>query len=466
MRTVDRLYHSTFIESDKYRSNVTMSGKPILVISALSAFALMLLAWTAMPGTAVVNWTDTYQVIDGFGGSCADFYEPLSSKMADFFFTTSGIGLSLLRIQVVPSFVDCKSYLGREARECLEVGSGPTILKGELAIAKQAVARGVTVWSTPWSPPASMKSNGSLINGGSLLPADYAAWADSLAGYVKLLNSNGVPIYAMSVQNEPDLKTNYGSATFSGNELHDFVPILHSALEAAGFGTTKIMIAEASQWDFSLTNAAMADPAVARDVDILAAHGYGSQRIQAPVNYDKHIWQTEDSSQSSIYDGSMQDALSWASKIHAYLTIGQVNAWHWWFLSDGPKHGNGTDNAALTDINLNYPKRTYMTGQWSRFVRPGWHRIGVSYSGPLQITAFKDPGGQGFAIVAVNSSHQAMSQTFSLNGFAADSVTPWITSDRLSLAVQPPVAVKESNFTYQLPGSSVTTFAGRVTNAR
>ena len=69
VRTVDRLYHSTFIESDKYRSNVTMSGKPILVISALSAFALMLLAWTAMPGTAVVNWTDTYQVIDGFGGS-------------------------------------------------------------------------------------------------------------------------------------------------------------------------------------------------------------------------------------------------------------------------------------------------------------------------------------------------------------------------------------------------------------
>jgi glucuronoarabinoxylan endo-1,4-beta-xylanase len=443
-----------------------MFGRPILVMCVLPALALMLLACAALPGTAVVNWTDAYQMIDGFGGSCADFYEPLSSKMADFFFTTSGIGLSLLRIQVIPSVAECRSYLGRDAGECLEVGSGATILKGELAIAKQAVSRGVTVWSTPWSPPASMKSNGSFINGGSLLPADYAAWADSLAGYVKLLNSNGVPIYAMSVQNEPDLKTSYGSATYSGKELHDFVPILHSALEASGFGRTKVMIAEASQWDFSLTDAAMADPAVARDVGVLAAHGYGSTRILAPMSYDKHVWQTEVSSQSSMFDGSIEDALSWASKIHAYLTVAQVNAWHWWFLSDGPKHGNGADNSALTDINLNYAKRTYMTGQWSKFVRPGWFRIGVSYSGSLQITAFKDPAGQAFAIVAVNSSPKAMSQAFSLNGFAADSVTPWITSASLSLAVQPPAAVKGSDFTYRLPASSVTTFSGLVRNAR
>jgi glucuronoarabinoxylan endo-1,4-beta-xylanase len=441
-----------------------MSGRLILILFAVSGLALILLAWPAVPGPVVVNWTDSYQVMDGFGGSCADFVEPLSSKMADFFFTTSGIGLSLLRIQVIPSVADCESYFGGGG--CLQAGSGATILKGELAIAKQAVERGVAVWSTPWSPPASMKNNGSFINGGNLLPADYVSWADSLAGYVQLLGSNGVPVYAMSVQNEPDLKTNYGSAIFSDKDLHDFVPVLHSALEAVGLGKTRIMIAEASQWDFSLTSAAMADPAVAGKVGILAAHGYGPRKIVAPVNHGKHVWQTEDSSQSPIYDGSMQDALSWASKIHAYLTVGQVNAWHWWFLSDGPKYGNGTDNSALTDINLTYPKRAYMTGQWSKFVRPGWYRIGVTYEGPLQISAFKDPAGQAFAIIAVNASHKTTSQTFSLNGFATESVTPWITSASLSLAVQLPVAVGESNFSYQLPASSVTTFSGRVTSAR
>jgi glucuronoarabinoxylan endo-1,4-beta-xylanase len=385
---------------------------------------------------------------------------PLPSDLADFFFTTSGIGLSLLRIQVVPSLEDCRAGGG----ECLEVRLGATIPKGELAIAKQAVTRGVTVWSTPWSPPASMKSNSSFVKGGNLLPAYYASWAESLASYVKLLKANGVPIYAMSVQNEPDLTTDYGSATFSGQELHDFVPYLHSALQSAGVGATKIMIAEASQWDFSLTNAAMADPVVAQDVGILGAHGYGAARIDAPANYGKRIWQTEVSSQSTVYDGSMTDALSWASKIHDYLTVAQVNAWHWWWLSNGAKYANKMDNAALTDINLNYPKRTYVTGQWSKFVRPGWSRIGVSYSGPLQITAFKAPESRAFAIVVVNPRPKEISQTFSLHGFAADSATPWVTSSSLSLAVQSLVSISGGSFTYSFPAFSVTTFSGIATD--
>lgn len=161
---------------------------------------------------------------------------------------------------------------------------------------------------------------------------------------------------------------------------------------------------------------------------ILAAHGYREDEIRAPKNYGKLVWQTEDSSQSSTYDGTIADGLYWASKIHRYLTVANVNAWHWWFLSDGPKYGDGTDNAALTDINLNYPKRAYVSGQWSKFVRPGWHRIGVSYFGTLQISAFKDPADRSFAIVAINSKGRAVHQKFSLKGLSANSVTPWITS--------------------------------------
>jgi glucuronoarabinoxylan endo-1,4-beta-xylanase len=345
-----------------------------LILLACSTLVLAFFAWSIFPRTAVIDWVDVHQVMDGFGGSCADFNQPLSPEMADFFFTTSGIGLSLLRVQVVPSAAECTSYFEREGGSCLTVASGATILRGELGVAQEAVARGVTVWSTPWSPPASMKSNGSFTNGGTLLPAEYSKWAASLAGYVKMMNSNGVPVYAMSVQNEPDNTAQWGSATYTAQQMHDFVPYLHSALQTAGVGSTKIMIAEAASWDFSLAAVAMDDAAVAGDVDILAAHGYGSARIVAPRNYGKHVWQTEASSQSSTYDGSMKDGLSWASKIHTYLTVAEVNAWHWWFLSNGRVYGNGTDNSALTDINLNYPKRAYVTGQWSKFVRPGWYR--------------------------------------------------------------------------------------------
>jgi glucuronoarabinoxylan endo-1,4-beta-xylanase len=439
-------------------------------VMAFFLLALILVAWCLYPRSAVINWTELHQVIDGFGGSCAYFREPLSSEVSDFFFTTLGIGLSLLRIQVVPSVEDCNAQFGRYGAECVDVAAGATILKGELDTAKQAVVRGVTVWSTPWSPPASMKSNHSFTNGGRLLPAYYSAWAESLAGYVKLLETNGVPIYAMSVQNEPNLTTDYGSAVFTAQELHDFIPYLHSALESAGAGKTKIMVAEASGWNFGLVSAAMADAEVANYVGIVAAHGYGPyaahglgpMKIYAPANYGKHVWLTEVSSPSAIYDGSMKDALSWALKIHKFLTIANISAWHWWFLSDGPKYGNGTDNSALTDINLNYPKRTYITGQWSRFVRPGWQRIGVSYSGPLEISAFKDPADHAFAIVVVNSGWLPVTQDFVLDGFSTDFVTPWITSANQSLAAQPTLSVRGSKFTYKLPAKCVATFSGAV----
>ena len=438
---------------------------PILIAS--SAIALLIFVWFASARTAVINWTDLHQVIDGFGASCADFYEPLPSEMADFFFTTSGIGLSLLRTQVVPSAADCISFFAPDGGSCLGVPSGSTILVGELAIAKQAVARGVTVWSAPWSPPAAMKNNGSFINGGTLLPANYSPWAASLAGYAKMMSSNGVPLYALSVQNEPDIIQDYGSSTYTSEQLRDFVPYLYSALQAAGVGSTKIMIAEASQWDFNLTLAAMEDPAVAPKVGILAAHGYGSKKIVMPMTYGKHVWQTEDSSQSSTYDGSIGDGLSWARKIHTYLTVANVNAWHWWFLSDGPKYGNGPDNGALTDINLNYPKRAFVIGQWSKFVRPGWSRIGVThYFGPLEISAFKDPGNRSFVIVAVNPSDRTVPQVFSMKGFSTSSVTPWVTSASFGLAAQAPIPVQGTSFQYALPASSVTTFAGTATDGR
>jgi len=444
-----------------------MIRKQFPILLASCALAALAFVWSAFEGTALINWADLHQGIDGFGASCADFYEPLPTEMADFFFTTSGIGLSLLRTQVVPSAADCISYFGPDGGSCLSVPSGATILVGEMAIAKQAVARGVTVWSAPWSPPAAMKDNGSFVNGGSLLPANYSAWATSLAGYVNMMSSNGVPLYAISVQNEPDIIQDYGSSTYSPEQLRDFVPYLFSALQSAGVGSTKIMIAEASQWEFSLAASVMEDPVDAAKVGILAAHGYGSRRIVAPTNYGKHVWQTEDSSQSSTYDGSIEDGLFWARKIHLYLTVASVNAWHWWFLSDGPKYGNGPDNGALTDINLHYPKRAFVIGQWSKFVRPGWSRIGVSYYfGPLKISAFKDPRNRTFAIVAVNSSAKVVPQTFSLKGFSATSVTPWTTSASLSLEPQAQVPVNGTSFTYTLPASSVTTFAGIAADGR
>jgi len=384
-----------------------------------------------------INWADVYQQIDGFGAaSASDMPElnELTDARADMFFDpVKGIGLSLLRTQIQPD--------------------GSSL---EIVTTKKAVIRGAKVWATPWSPPAAFKSNGALENGGYLIPADYSAWASVLAGYVKLMRSKGVPILAVSVQNEPDLSTTYASCVYTAQNVHDFVPQLYSAFQSAGIDT-KIMIAEQYKWAFDLTEAAMADPGVAVHVDILAAHDYGNHHIVSYNSGRARLWETEASgaSRGQKFDGSMRDGLEWASKIHQFMTAANVNAWHWWALMT-----DEDDNGGLTDKYGNPAKRMYVLGQWSKFVRPGWYRIGAPFSGRVQISAFKDPANGSFAIVAINSSEVSLSQKFSLRSFVTNSVTPWVTSASSSIAPQAAVPVNENEFAYRLPASSVTTFTG------
>ncbi len=97
--------------------------------------------------TATINWMDVRQQIDGFGGSSVSILplRAITDEQADLFFdSTKGVGLSLLRTSIQPD------------------GSST-----EIVTAQKAVARGVRIWSAPWSPPANFKTNGSVNNGGA-----------------------------------------------------------------------------------------------------------------------------------------------------------------------------------------------------------------------------------------------------------------------------------------------------------
>ena len=213
---------------------------------------------------------------------------------------------------------------------------------------------------------------------------------------------------------------------------------------------------EASSWDFSLNSTTMADPTTAAQVGILAAHDYTYvTNPSAPTNYGKSVWETEVST-FDTYDGSITNGLAVATMVHNFLTLANVNAWHYWWLIP-----YSTDNEGLTDQGGNPAKRMYALGQFSKFVRPGWKRIDVSGSGDVLVSAYKDPGSGNFAIVAINPDSSTQSTTFSLSGLSVTTVIPWITSASLSLASQTAVSVSGSAFTYSLPASSITTFQGQ-----
>ena len=382
----------------------------------------------------VVNWNDVHQRIDGFGASSAWMSGSLPAAEADLFFSTNnGAGLSLLRTRIAP---DGTSW--------------------ETSIAQQAQARGARIWSTPWSPPAIYKNTNS-VNGGSFVSsvANYQGYAAQLANYVaSMTNVLGTNLYAVSVQNEPDYDTDYESCLWTAQQIHDFVPYLSTALSNNNVASTKIMIAEDANWKWDLAATAMSDT-VSNLVGVLAAHNYGS--TAAPVTQfgnpcPKQLWETE---HYFGLDDSINNGVTLAQEIHSFMTVAQANAYHYWWLQ-----GSGT--GSLVGNNWTTPaKRIFVMGNYSRFVRPNYCRIGVSNNAFTLVSAYKDTNSGGFAIVAINSTFNTITQIFNLTNFTTSSVTPWMTSSNLSLASQSPIALTNASFSYVLPALSVVTFVGQ-----
>jgi glucuronoarabinoxylan endo-1,4-beta-xylanase len=406
-------------------------------------------------GQCVVDWTNVFQRIDGFGASSA-WNSGITTAQANMFFSTNtGIGLSLLRSRIAPD--------------------GTTV---ETNIMEMAQARGARVWSSPWSPPAAIKgtnANGVVsVNGGSLIgnAANYRFYASQLAGYVAYAKSAcAVNLYALSVQNEPDTDvTGYESCTWTAQQFHDFIPYLSAALTASNVASTKILFPESFSWSGHLyfQQTAMNDPAVAPLVGIIADHNYDGVNFNtgdvnppaAIPNYGKELWETEVST-GDPFDGSITNAIYWAGRIHQFMTLARANAWHFWWLIP-----SGADNEGLTDNYGNPAKRMYALGNFSRFVRPNFYRIGVdTNSGPLEISAYKEPPSGHFTIVVVNPATNPVSEVFNLSGFGATSLNPWITSASQSLANLASIAVNDDVFTSTIPALSIVTFVGASTTS-
>ncbi len=393
-----------------------------------------------------LNWTNLFQRMDGFGASSA-WRGSLTTAQADMFFSTNtGIGLSFLRTRIATD--------------------GSTV---ESSIMQQAVARGARVWSAPWSPPASIKSanfNGVVsINGGKLIgnAANYQLYANQLAGYAANVKNNyGVNLYAVSVQNEPDYETtNYESCTWTAQQFHDFIPYLSGALAASNAASVKIVFPESMSWsqNTALQSIAMNDAAVAPLVGIVANHNYDGG-VAAITNWNKPLWETEVAT-FDAYDGSITNAVYWAGRIHNFLTVAQVSAWHFWWLISA-----NNDNEGLTDTSGNPAKRMYALGNFSRFVRPNFYRVGLATnSGAVQISGWRDVTNSTFAIVAINSNSLVVTQAFTLANLSGSitNVTPWLTTAALSLSAQPAIGVTNGIFSYALPALSIATFVGVMT---
>ena len=390
--------------------------------------------------------------------------------------TNNGIGLSLLRNQIVPA-------------NSTSAGEIPTTV--EMSIMQMAQARGARVWSAPWSPAAGFKDS-NVVTGGNFIgnATNYQNYAAQLANYVLTMKLQGINLYAVSIQNEPDGNHPYVSPSNPRLRILRLDPaadsrfcLLYNALLQAGVASsTKIMLPESQNWTDpqGLAALAMNDPNVAADVGIIANHDYvvnntvGDTASPAAIAaYGKALWETEVSILTGS-DPSITNALYWAERIHLFLTVAQVNAYHYWWLIDVV----GPGNEGLLDNNASITKRFFVFGQFSRFIRPGYVRVNVTgNTGGALISAYKDPMSGNFVIVAINNTQAPILESFTVPDFSNTNVTPsgflrfamyspvsvapWETSNSFSLASQAAVPIKNSSFSYTLPAMSVVTFEGK-----
>jgi glucuronoarabinoxylan endo-1,4-beta-xylanase len=423
----------------------------------------------SVPGAQdfTVNRTDLRQTMDGFGGS--DYRVPTmsASTLQLLFDTTKGIGLSIYR-------------LGLNKND-------PTTPDPGWASVKAAVAAypDLKVWAAPWTPPAAYKSNNSLTNGGYLChgknnPASpcttdyYPAWSDALAAFPGYAKAQGVTIWGMSPQNEPDYPASYESADYYEYMMRDFVKVLGPKLHALD-PPVKLLAPDLSDWTNKLPSyvaSIEADPDAVDAVDLYATHQYNG--VHADNFSRSHtVWETEMSSFEG-FDASIANGVKVATWIHDAIVTGGVSAWHyWWFI------GRNSDNEGLIghDSTFVLTKRLYTMGNFSRWVRPGWVRVGVtgSKSGIYGVTAYTDTSTGDFAIVVINNSGNTVGNaTFAVTGGTVGSVQAYVTTDtaignigtdgNLSLGssakgVAASYAVSGNTFTAPVP-AGVTTFVG------
>jgi glucuronoarabinoxylan endo-1,4-beta-xylanase len=429
-----------------------------------TATASVSLIVTAVASMATVDFGTAEQAIRGFGGAYPWAPSTMPSATISALFGTTGtdLGLSILRLHIAPATWDSTNKTADTSVWTTELSNG--------VLAQQA---GATVFASPWSAPASMKTNGS-VNEGSLSTSSYADYAAYLKAYVNYAASQGVNLYAVSLQNEPDWnpcdpsgtdegptgKDCYESCLWTAAQFDAWIAGNGSVL-TTGTNPVKLMMPESYSFSSAMSDTALDDSAAEPYISIIGGHLYGS----APYYYTKakdkgkEVWMTEH--YLSPISGStpeIADAIALAEELHNSITVGQYNAYVWWGSS-----ATNPYSAALIDDSNNPNYFGYAMAQFARFVRPGYVRVDAPATPAtgVYLSAYSGSDSSGnshFVIVAINSNTYATALPISIENATVTSLTPYQTTASGGLAAQSAVTVPGGAFTATLPAQSITTF--------
>jgi glucosylceramidase len=400
-----------------------------------------------------VDPTRSFQTILGIGGALTDAsaetfakLPPASQKrfLTAYYDAETGIGYTLARTNIHSCDFSSGSYTYiKEGDKELASFNIDHDRQYRIPFIKQAIAAAggkLTMYVSPWSPPAFMKENKSMLQGGKLLPEYKQAWANYFIKFIQSYEKEGIPIWGLTLQNEPMAKQKWESCYFSAEDEKDYIKeYLGPTLNSQGMGGKKLIA-----WDhnrdliYQTASTILKDPEAAKYIWGIGFHWYetwtGSAmqfdnvKKVADAFPDKKLIFTEGCTEK--FDRSRLNV--WAlGEVYGHSMVNDFNSgtvgWTDWNVlldeNGGPNHaGNFCFAPVIADTKtgeLIFTNSFYYIGHFSKFIRPGARRI-ISSSNRdlLETTAFQNEDGK-IAVIVMNRSDKKLPYFLWMNNKAA-----------------------------------------------
>ena len=388
-----------------------------------------------------VNPNKQYQSFLGIGGAITDASAEVFAQLSesnqleflDAYFGEGGINYNIIRTSIHSSDFGSGSYTYvEEGDKDLSTFSIQKDKEFRIPMIKQAlglIGESAIFYASPWSPPAFMKSNNDMLQGGKLLPEYYDIWAVYFVKFVEAYEAEGIPVWGLTIQNEPMATQRWESCIYSAEEERNFLKNhLGPIMENAGFGEKNIVV-----WDHNrdlITNRANTifdDPEAAKYAWGIGFHWYETWTGGDPKfdnlglikeSYpDKKLLFTEGCNEG--FDSKKYqywpNAERYGHSIINDFNNGTVGWTDWNILlneNGGPNH---VDNYCFAPIHANitadsliYTPSYYYLGHFSKFITPGAKRVSTSSSQSLlESTSWMNPNGEMITIV-MNTSNDKL----------------------------------------------------------
>ncbi len=410
-----------------------------------------------------VDPSKTFQTMMGIGGALTDasaetFYKLPKDKQQEiltaYYDKTKGIGYTFGRtnIQSCDFSSDTYSYI-KEGDKALKTFDVSHDKKFRIPFIKEVMAAAggkLNLFVSPWSPPGWMKTNNDVLHGGKLKKEYDQSWANFYVKFIKTYEALGIPIWGLSVQNEPMATQSWESCLYTAEDERDFVKnFLGPTLQKSGLSGKKLIV-----WDhnrdlmYQQASTILEDPGAAKYIWGVGYHWYETW-TGAGMNFENermvhqafpktNLVFTEGCAES--FDPKKLDDWSLGEK-YAFSMINDFNAgtvaWtDWNVLLDekgGPNHvGNFCFAPVHADTQtgkITYTNSFYYIGHFSKFIKPGAKRIASSASrDKLLTTAYVNPDGK-IAVVVMNKTDEKIDYFLWIKGKAAK-----VTSNAHSIA--------------------------------